>query len=408
MSDATHVILDLSRLLSRVRHHAPTGVDRVEMAYARGLYERYGSGLHFAAVHPFGMYGRLPHDKALRFLDETERRWTDEDGATGQRPVAEILPTLLGLLPERPHPIAGAVYVQSSPHHLTRPALVRRILDREQAGFLCLVHDLIPIEYPEYARPSGGAQHRARIMTVAELADGIIVNSAATGNALRPWLARAGRTPDVRVALLGTHDISVGAVPQESPAKPYFLCVGTLEPRKNHLLLLNLWRHMAATLDPDAVPRLVIVGRRGWENEQVVDMLERCPSLRDHVEELNGCSDRRMHALLRGARALLLPSFAEGYGMPVAEALSVGTPVLCSDLPALREAGGDAPDFLDPLDGPSWKTHILDHAERGPLHRAQIARIAQWRAPSWDNHIAIVYSVIDRISRRPLTPSVKG
>ncbi|HWV13503.1 MAG TPA: glycosyltransferase, partial [Sphingobium sp.] len=175
------------------------------------------------------------------------------------------------------------------------------------------------------------------------------------------------------------------------------ICVGTIEPRKNHLLLLNLWRAMADKLPGEAIPRLFIVGRRGWENEQVIDMLERCTALRGHVEELNGCSDQRMQTLLRGARALLLPSFAEGYGMPVAEALAVGTPVICSDLPALREAGGEAPDFLDPLDGPNWTAHILDHFRGGPLHLAQKQRLAQWRPPSWEDHVAIVCEAIDEL-----------
>jgi len=175
--------------------------------------------------------------------------------------------------------------------------------------------------------------------------------------------------------------------------------VGTIEPRKNHLLLLNLWRHMAETLPPDSIPRLIIVGRRGWENEQVVDMLERCVALRGHVEEWNGCSDRQMNALLRGARALLLPSFAEGYGMPVAEALAAGIPVLCSELPALREAGGEAPDYLDPLDGPGWLTHIGDYRGAGPLYRAQRRRVAEWRAPSWADHIRIVCEAIADLQR---------
>ncbi len=394
----SEIILDLSRLLSRVRHHAPTGVDRVEMAYARGLTDHYAQRLHFAAVHPFGNYGRLARDKVLRFLDDTERRWTSEEG-TGKRPTVEILPTLLGLLP-RPHrSTRPAIYVQASPHHLTRPVAVHRILQREQARFLCLVHDLIPIEYPEYARPEGAAQHRLRIETVARFADAIIVNSAATGTSLKPWLADAHRSPQVRVALLGTHQGADEARPDAGSHEPYFLCVGTIEPRKNHLLLLNLWRHMAETMAPDAVPRLVIVGRRGWENEQVIDMLERCPALQGRVEELNGCPDLRMEALLRGARALLLPSFAEGYGMPVAEALLAGTPVICSDLPALREAGGDAPDFLDPLDGPEWQAHILDHAQAGPLYRAQIARLARWHAPTWRSHFRIVCDVIEELER---------
>lgn len=393
------VILDLSRLLSRVRHHTPSGVDRVEMAYARGLLDLFGDRLQLAAVHPLGVHGRLPRSKALRFLDMMERRWTDEDGDTGQRSLLEVLPSLLALLPERPPRTSGSVYVQASPHHLTNAALVRRILHREQAGFLCLVHDLIPIEYPEYARPNGAAQHRQRIETIAALADGVIVNSAATARSLKPWLDKIGRAVDVRVALLGTHAMREPVATSRPSDAPYFLCVGTIEPRKNHLLLLNVWRHLVETRHGEAIPRLVIVGRRGWENEQVVDMLERCVALQGHVEELNGCSDRQMHALLRGARALLLPSFAEGYGMPVAEALLAGIPVLCSDLPALREAGGAAPDYLDPLDGPAWHRHIMDYYAGGARYAAQLDRVAAWSAPSWPDHIGIVRDAIDDLQR---------
>ncbi|MDF0486696.1 glycosyltransferase family 1 protein [Sphingomonas sp. H39-1-10] len=391
------VILDLSRLVSRVRHHTPSGVDRVEMAYARGLHARYGDRLGFAIVHPFGRYGRLPAAKALRFLDMLEARWALEDGDAKPRSIATVLPALLDLLPIAPRGATSSVYVQASPHHLTKPDLVRQILTREQARFLCLVHDLIPIDYPEYARPNGAALHRRRIETVAALADGVIVNSAATGESLRPWLERAGRDIPTHVALLGTHDMPRVEACEPIPEQPYFLCVGTIEPRKNHLLLLNLWRAMAESLQAAAVPRLVIVGRRGWENEQVIDMLERCPALVGHVEERNGCSDGALRDLLRGARALLLPSFAEGFGMPVTEALSVGTPVICSDLPALREAGGDAPDFIDPLDGPGWRAAILDHFRGGPLHVAQHARLAAWRAPSWEDHIAILCDAIEAL-----------
>jgi glycosyltransferase involved in cell wall biosynthesis len=183
------------------------------------------------------------------------------------------------------------------------------------------------------------------------------------------------------------------------PTEPYFICVGTIEPRKNHLLLLNLWRSMAESLPHDTIPRLVVVGRRGWENEQVIDMLERCTALQGHVEELNGCSDQRMQGLLQHARALLLPSFAEGYGMPVAESLSAGTAVICSDLPALREAGGGVPDYVDPLDGPSWRAHILDHFRGGPLHAAQMHRLTLWRAPTWEDHMSIVCDAIGELQR---------
>ena len=80
--------------------------------------------------------------------------------------------------------------------------------------------------------------------------------------------------------------------------------------------------------------------------------------------------------------------------MPVAEALSVGTPVICSDLPALREVGKAVPDYLDPLDGAGWKAAVLDHAERGDLHRAQLARLPGWHNPTWPEHMTIVTQAI--------------
>ena len=401
VSRSGEVILDISRLISRVHYSTPSGVDRVEMAYARGLLDHYGDRLAFAAVHPCGLYGRLSRRAVLAYLDELEGRWSSQEGSPHRRSLASSLPWLVSLLPSRTERSSGGgVYVQASPHHLTRTEQVRQILAREKARFLCLVHDLIPIEFPEYARISGDSQHRQRIATIAALADGVIVNSAATGRSLQPWLESSGRRVDVHVALLGTETLPAAEPFRLEGGRPYFVCLGTIEPRKNHLLLLNLWRHLAQTLEPQSVPRLIVIGRRGWENEQVVDMLERCPALKGHVEELNGCSDARMASLLRGARALLMPSFAEGYGMPVAEALSVGTPVICSDRPALREAGGDAPDYLSPLDGPGWQAFILDHADRGPLYTAQMLRLPHWHMPRWNEHVGIVADAIAALQAR--------
>lgn len=392
------VILDISRLISRVRYSTPSGVDRVEMAYARGLLRLYGDDLAFAAVHPTGHYGRLHRARALAYLEELERRWMQEDAAPRQRSILSVLPWMARLLPvggaargrgERP------VYVQVSPHHLTQQGKMRRIIAAEQARFLCMVHDLIPIEYPEYARPGGADLHRRRIETIVGCADAVIVNSAATGRSLQPWIERSGRQIATHVALLGTEEMPPAA-PPAAPVddRPYFLCVGTIEGRKNHLLLLHLWRQMAETMPSGDIPRLVIVGRRGWENEQVLDLLDRCPALAGHVEEIGGCSDARLAGLMRDACALLMPSFAEGYGMPVAEALAIGLPVICSDIAAHHEVGGEVPDFADPLDAARWRELIFDHARNGPARQAQMARIPDWHRPSWNEHMQIAAGAI--------------
>lgn len=391
------IVLDLSRLLSRTLHAMPTGIDRVELVYARQLLAMAADRLHFAAVNPFGFYGRLPRAAVLRFLDETEARWADRSTPSRPAMLADAARSLIGLRPRRvPPPAAGSrrYYIQASPHHLHRPEQVRAKLRAEQARFICLVHDLIPIEYPEYARPGGAATHMRRVRSMADLASGLIANSQATADSMARFLT-GPNPPPIRVAHLGCDPLPSGDGSAPLLPQPYFVVLSTIEPRKNHLLLLNIWRRMAETLGPERTPHLAIVGRRGWENEMVVDMLERSTAIHGHVHELTGFSDRALGGLLRGARALLCPSFAEGYGMPVTEALLCGTPVICSDLPALREAGGSVPDFVDPLDGPAWIAAILDHATDPSNRRArQLERIRGWTAPDWRGHIATVLDLV--------------
>ncbi|MEQ1494642.1 MAG: glycosyltransferase family 1 protein [Novosphingobium sp.] len=397
----TRVILDISRLISRVRYPSPSGIDRVEMAYARGLLRIYQDDLDFAAVHPTGICGMLYRPSVLSYLDDLEERWSSDQDSTARRSISSVIPSMFRLLP-RIRPNQGQtgrpVYIQASPHHLDQPKKVLTLLNRTKARFLCLVHDLIPIEYPEYARPSGSAQHRRRMETVAQFADAVVFNSAATGRSFDPWIARNGRSIVTQVALLGTEPVALPPTSSPAEQRPYFVCIGTIEPRKNHLLLLNLWRQMVETLPASDVPQLLIIGRRGWENEQVLDMLDRCSALVGFVEEVGACSNQRLATLLRSANGLLMPSFAEGFGMPIAEALSVGVPVICSDIAAHQEVGGATPDFLEPLDGPSWGAHIQDFARNGPIRRAQLARMTRWSAPTWEEHMLLVAKIITKLA----------
>lgn len=395
----SEVVLDLSRLLSRVRHEAPTGVDRVEFAYACELLRQVPERVTFGARHPVGgFYGRLSRDAVTAFLGEIAARW--RDGAPGwrnrRREHARLLWSLR--LHRVPPPRMRRVFLQVSPTGLDDEMAMRRILHRERAQLICLLHDLIPIAFPEYARAGGDVIHRRRIAAVARLASGIVANSQATLDAFRHFTGAAGRDLPAVVAHLGLDTVPAAAF-GGAPAEPYFLSVGTIEARKNHLLLLHAWRAMAKTRPRHTIPKLVLIGRRGWENEQVVDLLERCQELRGLVEERGRVSDSEMARLLGQASAMLLPSFAEGYGMPLAEALAAGIPVLCSDLPAFREVGAAVPDYLDPLDGPAWIAAVLDYAQPGsPRRAAQLARMAAWREPSWADHIATAVAMIDRIA----------
>ncbi|MBQ1540387.1 MAG: glycosyltransferase family 4 protein [Caulobacteraceae bacterium] len=403
-ADGPQIVLDLSRLLSRVLHPTPTGVDRVEMAYAEGLLRLAPERLQFTAFHPCGLHGRLPTGLVSEFLALTAARWTDE-GWTEPRTQRwrRAAAACLSLAPRPISPSRAATgrpraYLHLSARGLERHRAIAAILTRRNARFIPFVHDLIPLEHPEYARPGGARDYARKIAAASALASGVLVNSQATAEALAPALTAAGRATPVRVAPLG--------VPTSPPirnanvlcARPYFVALGTIEPRKNHLLLLHLWRRMALTLGPERTPDLMLVGRRGWESEMVFDLLDRAPTLRGVVHELGCIPDTRLRELIRGARAVLLPSFAEGYGLPVAEALALGAPVIASDLPALRETGGGAPDYLDPLDGAAWAAAAADYATPGSARRqAQLARIARWRPPTWDDHLAAALDFIDEV-----------
>lgn len=399
--------LDITRLAERAALGRLTGIDRVELAYAQTLHDLVPDHLRFVMLHRWlPRFVEVPRHAALPFLQRVSCAWRNgrpgdnhpRDHHSGDNHSADNHPgdsriAALRLLARSaaalPPPAASVppIYLLTSHRHLHRPAALAGALRRSGAAFVPLVHDLIPLTHPEYARPGEAGRHARRIATVATLADAVIVNSNATGQVLVPYLPAAC---PIHTAPLGVTKPPVAdRVPDsvETADRPYFLCVGTIEPRKNHLLLLHLWRRLADRLRGQA-PRLVIVGARGWENENVLDLLDRCTALRGHVAECGTVPDRQLAALMRGARALLMPSFAEGFGLPVAEALALGTPVICSDLPALRETGGVVPEYLAPLDAPAWEAAIVDYAtDNAPRRAAQHARMPAWRAASWSEHL---------------------
>lgn len=397
------VILDVSRLLSRSFHSTPTGIDRVEYVYARELLERIPGRLSFAAVHPAGgYYGRLDSGAVRQFLAFTIARWRNVDSPDERSNRATIIRHLIAMRP-RPVPKAKGprVYLQVSPHHLDDHEQVGAILRAEGARFVTLVHDVIPLTHPEFARPQGAIEHRKRVRTIDSFARGIIGNSQATIDAIAPHMASGLEGRVVRVAHFGADAPDMVATSgYAAPERPYFVYIATIEPRKNHLLLLNVWRRLIERYG-DAAPVLVLVGRRGWENENVIDILERSEAIKGHVIEAGGLSDRQMDELVAGACAMVMPSFEEGFGMPVIEALSAGVPVICSDISAHREVGGPVPDYLDPLDGLGWLAIIDEYRGKSARRDAQLTRLRTWRPPTWPQYFDIVTDLLDEVAAAP-------
>lgn len=409
------VYFDASRLFLRAGRASPTGIDRVVFAYARWL--RSLPGLSLVPVWSrMGYLSRLStgrFDRIIDALNSRERASAVTSGPTWDGLVAALRDPDERRLALRPSKQAGtqaseikgyasavlsalgspgelrlqrnALFFNVNHFGLEHPLLLKRLAG---AGVrpVILIHDLIPVNYPEFCSPGGAARHRRRIENTVRYAELVIANSLSTVDELTRFASiNALSTPKCVCAPLGLEDAFLRPDVPAVEAPPYFVCVGTIEPRKNLSFLLSVWRGLAERLGPDT-PRLVLVGRRGWENEAIVDQLERSPPILTHVHEVNNLSDHQVARLIRGAAALLSPSFAEGYNLPVMEARALGAPVIASDIPVHRELAADA-QLIDALDGPGWVAAITAACTTPPARRL-------FDAPTWNDHFASVAAAV--------------
>ena len=376
VSNDAPILLDVTRLVwRRWKGRLPTGVDRVCLAYLR----------HFGP----SAQAVVQHEKFRGILDQgASQELFALLGGSGWRFKAGMILGGLGNFAQVTSRGRGRAYLNIGHTGLNSPGLAQWVQDRDVKP-IYFVHDLIPITHPEYCRSQEADKHRERMRTVLTTAAGVIGNSQATLDELGAFGQAEGLpSPPTLAAWLGMEPLVAS---RASPfPRPTFITVGTIEARKNHMLLLDVWSRIIDKLGMDA-PQLLIIGQRGWEAEPVFDRLDRDAKLRGHVLEMNECSDAELAAHMSAARALLFPSFTEGYGLPMIEALGLGVPVIASDLPVFREIGGAIPEFIDPVDKDSWEAAILDFAKTGSDAREeQLRRITSFRLPTWSDHFEAV------------------
>lgn len=281
-------------------------------------------------------------------------------------------------------PVPGSLYLNVSHTDFDLPAHTRWI-ERHALRAVYLLHDLIPILHPEHCRPHAVVRHRGRVDAALRHGAGIIVTSAAVFRDLADHGERmALSSPSVTIAPLAGARLPKVAKPPK-PATPYFLCVGTIESRKNHALLLNVWERLRAysELPP---PKLVIVGSWGSGSAKIRSALLASGMAGGLIEVLEECGDEELASLMLGARAVLMPSLAEGFGLPVVEALTLGVPVIASDLPCFREVGQGIPCLLDPHDVDAWFERIAAFDCAAAARQRRIDAFRSYCPPTWEEH----------------------
>ncbi len=394
------ITYDITRLVTRVFNVTPNGIDRVDAGFARHYLAADAPSERFGTMWtPIGPR-MMPVAASRAALDGIAAHWGETRTGDGDPVYAEVVAKLndvtpsgsktsvrvargrsgrvtavarwiaahglpLGRTPERDLP-RGARYVNVSQFPLWVPSYFAWLERRRDVKAVFFIHDLLPLQMPEYFRFAEEARHAKRMANVARFGAGAVVTTAGVRDAL-----------DAHLRGLGRRDFPILVAP--TPMSPtffgrrdpdpalaglrYFVICSTIEPRKNHLTLLHAWRELVRR-DGEAAPRLLVIGNRGWKFGPVVDLMERSPALRRHVIEVQGLTTPGLRRLLDGARALLMPTFGEGYGLPVYEALAAGVPAIVSDVPAFREIDSPLLTRLSPLDGEAWLHAVRDAAAR--------------------------------------------
>lgn len=247
-----------------------------------------------------------------------------------------------------------------------------------------MIHDTIPLDHPHLARADTVEPFRRKLAAVSAHADRVIHLTEDTRARTEAQLARLGRVPPGVVAPNGVTVAAPGPLPPGlTPVAPWFVALGTIEPRKNIGLLLDVWERLAPS------PQLYIIGSRGWADAALLARLDALPP-GGPVRVLSGLPDGAVTTLLSGARALLFPSLAEGFGLPPLEAAALGTPVIAGDLGVTRELLGDYAVYLPLGDSYSWAETITRKAAEPPGIQVQGAGV---RIPLWEDHFKIVLNL---------------
>jgi len=400
---------DMTRLFVGPLMPAPRGIDRVDLILARHFFESADWNAFGLLPTPWGV--RLfDGPRVIRALDRLEVIWKENADAHADpafvwvknrllgKPAGDAprsgkftafdkfarmgsMLTATGIVPgrsaRRTLP-AKAPYLNIGQISLALPLMFRWLLKRPDVHAVFMLHDVIPIEFPDLVPRSSTYFHNAMVRTTARYAKGVIVSTQHARNSVAAELARHGRE-DVAMlsAMLPLHrgfDDPVSPDPELSDMA-YFLVVGAIETRKNLLLLLEAWKVLEARLGANT-PQLVLAGSVHAGGREIMEEFFASRRVAPYVHFISGLSTASIGTLILGARALLMPSLAEGFGLPIIEAQALGCPVVASDIPAHREVAGGSAALL-PTDRPDlWaevvaETRLQDR--RAPTPRGEVS-----------------------------------
>lgn len=277
--------------------------------------------------------------------------------------------------------------------------------------FFHLIHDIIPIKFPHYYEQRFSPHFREHIRQVIQLSTGILVYSDNSKKDIYEWSRQEGlKRPQISRIHLGSDFESIAGANEVSElvGKKYCLYVSTLEIRKNHILLLKVWKRLIESMG-DHVPFLVFAGRRGWMIQETLDFIKENSKLTQKLIWLQNTSDSQLDWLYQNCYFTLYPSSYEGWGLPIIESLARGKLCLASSTASMPEAGQNFVIYFDPNSEADCSKQIMPFILSPELvtERENFIKI-NYLQTRWSETAADLYDIIRMNPNRPtarLVPS---
>jgi glycosyltransferase involved in cell wall biosynthesis len=262
-----------------------------------------------------------------------------------------------------------------------------------------LIHDLTPLLFPQLHRWHSQILQRLFLPRILRKADCIITNSLYTEKDVhRVFPFTQGKTLQIYP---GMPPSEASSQEEEGPptfSKPYFLMVGTLEPRKNHRLVLSAFVQLQKS--SGAQYALVITGGKGWKSKAIYRALEQHP-YRSDIHLTGYVPSSALPSLYQRALALLYPSSYEGFGLPILEAMHYGTLVLTCRNSSLTEVGGPHAFYLDGMEAEELCSKMRTLAETPPEVREML--LAKYKEHSkqfsWEASAFKMWRAFEQLSK---------
>jgi alpha-1,2-rhamnosyltransferase len=264
-------------------------------------------------------------------------------------------------------------------------------LKREGVGIVSVIYDLIPLTHPQFCDAGLVKVFNDWFDWIARTADGYVAISTTIRDQVYQEMIRRVGAEQVQQRWfdyfhLGCElDLSDHASVVEprlmrlfQGKDPVFLMVSTIEPRKNHGYLLDAFERSWAA---GSKARLCIAGRIGWKCDALIERIGKHPELNKRLFMFNTLTDKSLEHAYSNSTALVFPSYVEGFGLPLVEAMQRGLPAMGSDIPVFREIGGEFMAYFDLAD-PQSLADLVERMERSGEFPA--ARdVSQWRWLGW-------------------------